>query len=460
MRHGQHLTAVPRDDLPMVPAAAVTIDETHSLSIGELGGQPHRTSAAQPIEVTAWSAMAQVTMQDPDSMRLVLNDIDTFSARVSDCGLHPAWPMAMSVATRERFADAADEARSVIARHSPPGPIIDPAIVQTISDVVRSSAGTDTADALQAARRMPDGLTAEVADAVYLSRAICDDRWLDQPDPIPLGRTRYHGRSVPTELLVAIPAAVRAAGDRGPGRVLRVADILVRLGIDYDLSNVFEEHVLPALRDPRQAQRLIRELGGRISVGCRLAVAAAMMRQGQPLDQPGGQLDDAVLDWLGDGVTAPTPEQLTDARPWDETWTRAAVRAVRAHQLGPETEGDRQAETWWQLIRLVGAADSPETFELATRVVTDNKDDLAVACAVVRLYEPQDWVARGFVKTHQHAYTHRWDEALEMIGPERVHHDFARRLLVLAVLGAIVGTPCPRGVRRAADRPKPANRGD
>ncbi|ORB87026.1 hypothetical protein B1987_28295 [Mycobacterium kansasii] len=470
VRIGQHLTAVPRDDLAMVPAAAVTIDETHTLSLGEFGGQPHRTAAAQPIEVTAWSAMAQVAMLDPDSMQLVLNDIDMFSGKVTDCGLHPAWPMAMSVATRERFVDAAEEARFVIARHSPPGPVIDPAIVQTISEVVRSAAGTETAEALEAARGMPDGLTAQFADAEYIARAISDERWLDQPGPIPLGRTRYHGRPVPTELLAAVPAALRAAGDRGPGQVLRVADILVRLGIDYDLSNVFGERVLPVLRDPRLARGLIRELGGRISVDCRLAVAS-VLGQGEPPDQLAGQLDDAVLDWLSDGVTAPSAEQLTGARPWDQNWTRAAVRAARTHRLGPQTDRDRQAETWWRHINglspapldqtedrtlehrpaareliagLVSAPDSPETFELATRVVTDNKDELGVACAVVRLYEPRDWFARGYVMTYQRGYTPKWDEAVDMVGPQRVHHDFARRLLVLAVLGAIVGTPCPR----------------
>ncbi|AGZ53833.1 GAP1-N2 domain-containing protein [Mycobacterium kansasii] len=471
VRIGQHLTAIPRDDLPMAPAAAVTIDETDTLSLGEFGGQPHRTAAAQPIEVTAWSAMAQVAMLDPDSMRLVLNDIDMFAAGVNDCGLHPAWPMAMSIATRERFVDAADEARSVITQHSPSSPVIDPAIVQTISDVVRSSAGTGTAEALEAARRMPDGLTAQIADALYLSRAICDDRWLDRPGPIPLGRTGYHGRAVPAELLEAIPSALRAAGDRGPDRVLRVADILFRVGIDYDLSRVFQEHVLPALRDPRQARRLMLGLGGRISIDCRLAVASVMMAQGEPPDHFAAQLDDAVLDWLSDGVTAPSAEQLTEARRWDQNWTRAAVRAARTHRLGPETDRDRQAETWWRRINglpsakpdqtedrtlerrpatreliadLVGAADSPEMFELAARVVTENRDELGVACAVVRLYEPQDWVARGYVMTYQRAYTPRWDEAVEAVGPDRVHHDFARRLLVLAVVGAIFGTPCPR----------------
>jgi hypothetical protein len=31
-----------------------------------------------------------------------------------------------------------------------------------------------------------------------------------------------------------------------------------------------------------------------------------------------------------------------------------------------------------------------------------------------------------------------------MADPDAVHHDFARRLLVLAVVGAVLGAPCPR----------------
>ena len=39
----QHLTAVPVVDVTAVPAGVVVIDETATLSLGELGGEPHRT---------------------------------------------------------------------------------------------------------------------------------------------------------------------------------------------------------------------------------------------------------------------------------------------------------------------------------------------------------------------------------------------------------------------------------
>jgi hypothetical protein len=481
MRVGQHVSAVPRDDLIDVPAGVVTIDETQTLSLGELGGEPHRTAAGQPIAVTAWSAMAHVAMLDPDSLGLLLADIDAFSARVTDAGLHPAWPMAMSVATQSRFADAAEEARSVIARHSPRGTVADAEIVHTITGVVRAAAGASTADALAAARAVPDGLAALVADAIYLSRAICDDVWLARPGRIPLGRTRYHGQLIPAELAAAIPAAVQAALKRGPESVLRLADILARAGIDCDLTAVLEEHVLPVLRDPQLGPRLIRRLGVSIGVTCRLGVATAVVRPAAATDGSALPVADDVLDWLAHRVTAPTVDELAEAQPGDDAWTRAVLCALRALQLGSESPRDRRAARWWlsiqglspsdlpdddeapreptelltpdgdrelagrELVRtLVGAPDSAAIVDLATRVVTENNDDTAVACAAVRLCEPDDWIRQGYVRTHQPPYTQHWDDAVEMADPDGVHRDFARRLLVLTVVGAVLGAPCPR----------------
>jgi GTPase-associated protein 1, N-terminal domain type 2/GTPase-associated protein 1, middle domain len=481
MRVGQHLSAVPRDDLIDAPAGVVTIDETQTLSLGELGGEPHRTAAGQPIAVTAWSAMAQVAMLDPDSMGLLLADIDAFSARVTDLGLDPAWPMAMSVVSHSRFADAADEARSVIARHSPRGTVADAEIVHTITEVVRAVAGASTADALATARDVPDGLAALVADAIYLSRAICDDDWLGRPGRIPLGRTRYHRQTIPAELAAAIPAAVQAAQKRGPERVLRLADILARAGVNCDLTAALEEHVLPVLCDPQLGPRLIRRLDGRIGATCRIGVATAILGPAAVPHQPALPVADDVLEWLADRVTAPTPDELAEAQPGDHAWTRAVLCALRALQLGSESPRDRRAARWWrgvqglspsdlpdddeaprepteflthdedgelagrELVRtLVGAPDSPAIVDLATRVVTENNDDTAVACAAVRLCEPDDWIRQGYVRTHQPPYTPHWDDAVEMADPDAVHRDFARRLLVLTVVGAVLGAPCPR----------------
>lgn len=111
---GQHLVAVPRSDLGGVPPGVVVIDAADTMSVGALHGQPHRTAGGQNIEVTEWSAMTQVVLSDPESAALLLADIDEISSRVVDIDLPPWLPMAMAVAGRRRWADAAAEARSVL----------------------------------------------------------------------------------------------------------------------------------------------------------------------------------------------------------------------------------------------------------------------------------------------------------------------------------------------------------
>jgi hypothetical protein len=256
--------------------------------------------------------------------------------------------------------------------------------------------------------------------------------------------------------------------------MLRLADILARVGIDCDLTDVLAEDVLPVLRDPRRGPRLIRRLRVGVGVACRLDVARALLGSATA-DQPGLGVADDVLDWLAHGVTAPTAAELAEAQAGDRTWTRGVLCALRALQLGSEAPRDRQAARWWLSIQglsppdlrdddeasgeaaeprepspreqvriLVGAPDSPSIVDLATRVLNDNNDDTAVACAAVRLYEPDDWIRYGFVRTHQPHYTPHWDDAVEMADPDAVHPDFARRLLVLTVLAAALGEPCPR----------------
>lgn len=117
-RFNQHLLAVPRNDLadlPDAPGRVLIIDEAEAVSVGELYGQAHRTTRGQDIEVTAWSAMAQVGLVNPASTGQLLADIDEFSAAVTDIGLPPALPMAMSVLNRQWGKDAALEAESVVA---------------------------------------------------------------------------------------------------------------------------------------------------------------------------------------------------------------------------------------------------------------------------------------------------------------------------------------------------------
>lgn len=111
---GCHLLAVPRADLDDVPPGLVVIDEADTLWVGEMDGRRHRTPRGQQIEVTAWSAMAQVALTHPAYATELCADIDEFASQVVDIGLAPSLPMAVSVLNRSWGEDAVAEARSVI----------------------------------------------------------------------------------------------------------------------------------------------------------------------------------------------------------------------------------------------------------------------------------------------------------------------------------------------------------
>jgi hypothetical protein len=115
LQTGLELLAVPRGDLDDVSTGVVVIDEADTLSLGELHGQPHRTSRGQEIEVTAWSAMVQVALADPADAAQLLADIDEFAVGIADDRLPPALPMAVSVLNRDWGQDAVPEAQSVVA---------------------------------------------------------------------------------------------------------------------------------------------------------------------------------------------------------------------------------------------------------------------------------------------------------------------------------------------------------
>lgn len=479
LHNEQHLTAVPVVDVPAVPAGAVVIDETATLSLGELGGEPHRTSAGQPIAVTPWSAMAQVVLLEPGSARAVLDDIDRYAAQVLDTELPPAWPMAMAVASADNYADAHTEARSVIAAHTPRGVHPGSAAGATISGVMTQLVGTRTADAWEAVQHAPAGLAAEHADLTYACRAIADDTWLSQLGPIPLGPRRFDSGSVPTQLSEAIGPALERARDVGPEQVLRLVDFLMRAGVDDDrLSAALRRDVVPTLTDQHSGPRLVHRLGQRTGTQVRLVLAAESLT---------GALDDDVLGWLAEGVAAPAPSELAHACPWDAVWTRAALRGARANHAEADT-ADRWLLLWWlrvcgsprfeqmaaaqvwepaallaaadgappgqsALLTLVGAPDSAALRELAAAVTEANADDTAVACAGVRLLEPRMWVDEGRTETYLSTCSAHWDTALSLVAPDLLHPDFTVRLLTLAVLAAITGQPYPPGCAALAEDP-------
>jgi hypothetical protein len=471
----QHLAAVPIGDLDTLPTGFAVIDETATLSLGELGGEPHRTAAGQAIDVTAWSVMAQEVLLDPHSALAVLDELDHRAAQTEDRDLHPAWPLAVTIAADEDFAAAHPEANAIITAHSPagitPGSPTERLVDEALSDLV----GHNTPDAWKAAEQNLPGFAGEHAALTYLCRAIGDDTWLDQLGPIPLSANTYHGRPVPEPLAAALgPALERASATGDPQRLLKLVDLLLRAGVDDDrLTQALTERVAAQLADPHTGPTLARRLTHRLGPETRIAAAAATLRVSCEGATP---ISDAVLDWFADGSTMPPPAQLLGARPWDATWTRAAVCGMRAERN--PGEADCFAELWWlaangsprrdelaarriwdpaQLLAaggadlstaallptLLGAPDSESLARLADEITGANNDDLAVACAALRMVGPASWVQRGYINTHQKAYAGLWDTALGETDPRQIHPDCAVRVTVLAVLGLIAGQPQP-----------------
>ncbi|OBC00319.1 hypothetical protein [Mycobacterium sp. 852002-40037_SCH5390672] len=481
----QHLAAVPVGDLDTLPAGFVVIDETATLSLGELGGEPHRTAAGQAIEVTAWSVMAQEVLLDAQSAVAVLDELDHRAAQTPDRDLHPAWPLAVAIAAGEDFAAAHPEANAIIAAHSPAGIAAGSPTERLVDEALSTLVGHTTSDAWQAAEQNLPGFAGEHAALTYLCRAIGDDTWLDQLGPIPLGRNTYHGRPVPEPLAVALdPALQRASATGDPQRLLKLVDLLLRAGIDDDrLTQVLTERVAAQLADPHTGPTLARRLTHRLGPETRIAAAAATLR----LSCEGTTaISDAVLDWFADGSTMPPPDDLLNAQPWDATWTRAAVCGMHAER-NPR-EADSFAELWWLAVNgsprrdelaarrvwdpaqlaaaggavlstaallptLLGAPDSESLARLADEITAANNDDLAVACAALRLVSPASWLQRGYINTHQKGYARLWDAALGETGPGQVHLDCAVRVTVLAALGVIAGQPRPVLAGRLAADP-------
>lgn len=468
--NGQVLSAVPIEDLGVIEPGMVVISETETVSLGEFGGDPHRTAGGHRIEVTRWSVMAQVVLLDVASARRVLEDIDTLSGQVRDDGLHPAWPMAMAVAGRPEFADAQVEAHEVIAAHSPSGALVGSEAAHIIADVLSAVIGATTGDAWRVVHELQDGAGATFADATYFARAIADDAWMAQHGPIPLGPRTFHGKPIPSSLRVAIGPALDHGRQQGPDRLLRVVDLLLRAGVADDrLQAALTDGVLPGLADP----------GVRMLIGPadRLSLGAWLLRDG---DAEGSAIDDAVLDWLAEAAAVPEPAELAGAQPGDPVWIRAALRGLRSRRRGALQPGDSGAELWWlrttdpanfeavaaasvwnpsdlllaigaqplpgqaAVRTLVGAADSAALHQLAGKVIDDNGDPLVVACAAVRHIEPMDWLHQRYLHTHQSSYAPLWDQALAGLEPGSIHPDFSARLLAFALLGVLAGQPYPR----------------
>lgn len=258
--------------------------------------------------------------------------------------------------------------------------------------------------------------------------------------------------------------------------MLRVVDLLLRAGVTDDrLQVALTDCVLPGLADPG--------VRGLIGTADRLSLGTLLLRDG---DTHGSTIGDDVLDWLAETGPVPEPAELAAAQPWDSVWIRAALRGLRARRHGALDPGEAGAQLWWlrttepghfaaaaaasvwnpsdlllavgadplprmsALRTLVGAADSAAMHQLAGKVIEDNGDNVAVACAAVRHIEPREWLHQRYLHTHQSSYVPLWDHVLTGLEPAAVHEDFSVRLLAFALLGVLAGQPYPQACNALA----------
>ena len=176
--------------------------------------------------------MAQEALLDPGSARAVLDDLDRHAAQTEDRGLHPAWPLAVTIASDDTFEGAHPEAHTVLTAHTPDGLSAGSPAALLVDEVVSALIGETTSDAWKLAEQNLSGSVGEYAELTYLCRALDDDTWLDQLGPIPVSENSFRERPIPPQVAAALDAALeRSRTGGGAQRVLKLVDLLMRAGI-------------------------------------------------------------------------------------------------------------------------------------------------------------------------------------------------------------------------------------
>ncbi|MCB9438965.1 MAG: hypothetical protein H6523_01730 [Mycolicibacterium sp.] len=478
----EFLIAVPESDLDACAERGFfVLGESEPVSLGALGGQPHRTARGQQVPVTEWSAMAQVALIDPTDATVMFDQIDDAASRLDDTGLHPALPMALTVLAREEFADAVPEARSVVAEWAPPGLAVQPEVVALVEGEVVRRAGTTTEQAGRAAAAAT-GVLATALTGVYLTRACSDPAWLDRPGTLPLPQTGLSVEALGEPVCTDLVARLTALRGAGPIRLLRAADLLTAAGLGALAEPLLSSDIAPALANPNVGPDLIARLPGPVSPQLRGALAARLVGSQEAANNALRGLHPRLVSWLVEGQPRPTVTAAAAAEPGAAGWTATVLHAVRAVQSGSADPGDRKLAYWWlrrlgtgpdrltpiagtegwtiaELLAaggttgpfpdraaaraLAAGAGDADTTELATRVIAAVPGDESVAVAAVWALSPADWVALNYLDSHFAAYVPFWDDVADL-APGAVNRAFLRRVLVLSVLGATVGARPPR----------------
>lgn len=314
-RRGVLLAALPRADASALTdsqtSGAIIIDSAESPSLGDLGGADSVTARGSRVAVTAWSAMAQVVLQDPDTALRTLSRVDAVSNEIGDRGLSVDWPLAMAVATRsDELADAREEAAAVL-RDSTPARVIDhDGLWSAMHDLTDGMFGSSTGEVWRFLEACAPGTTiTALASAVYVGRALRDLPWLTgssaAPAPTaftPVSRVETAAAETVAAMTDRLSAAAVTVDDAVAA--VRLVDFLVRSGLsgaaDQGSEILLEVAVAPlVVVDGVDVPRALMTRAGPLAPGTarllREVVASAERVQTGPI---GGVLLPDVLAWL------------------------------------------------------------------------------------------------------------------------------------------------------------------
>lgn len=335
-----HVLCVPRIDLPALQRTrdCIVVDPDGAPSLGDLDGEPHRTTRGDRVRVTEWSVLVSELFADPAAMQRAVGEFDRLAHRVGDSGIDPAWPAAMMIAGRPA-AESRREANRVMTDAAPPQLRSVPELYDAAVAGLRRDVRGRAARAWRHLKRVgadredrPADIPGEMAVQAYAELALADEPWLAEH-----GRARVPAAAYfsPAPEATLVRAARRLDGHISPFTTELPAEVMLdearaglhhvelalRLGLAHDdglagqLWQVCQQTLLPVLVDRGLGARLLDEVDGVIVQEARHWLWSQL--NDGPLDQlgaPGERLSAAVIEALGPGPGDPDPLAATWAR--------------------------------------------------------------------------------------------------------------------------------------------------
>lgn len=205
---GVHIAVVPPDDEYAPAGAVVEIDPHAAVTPGQPGGQ-HLFSDGRTVPVGDMSALITLCLFTPVDASALFDAVDDVSQRIGDTpNIDLAWPFAMAILRNaDEYPDAAELARRVVVRGTPPQVAIDPELRALAESATAQAMSDDPAQVWAELQAIPSASYAyQLVASAYLVAALRVPAWLSRNDSAPVPST--------PENLDAVAAAAVDALDR------------------------------------------------------------------------------------------------------------------------------------------------------------------------------------------------------------------------------------------------------